>query len=212
MKTENSTEKMKGRVMSEKAEKTLETNMPVPFIIGITGKARSGKDTVADMMIQYLYPFIVRKVSFAFYLKRMLESLGVIDETSAQHILGCSYRHAAQTLGTEWGRECINSNVWVNLASRQICNIRSDCVIISDVRFENEAAFCRQHGVLIHVERKDQKLISESGHKSESGIEYDGADYTVYNNTTLDDMLTVVGVISRHILLEHRETIKRRRV
>ncbi len=85
-------------------------------------------------------------------------------------------RWALQCLGTEWCREHIHDKVWVDAALRNITDSGRDRVIISDVRFRNEAGILRQ-GLLdlgytvscVHLERPGAEVVSGT-HVSESGF------------------------------------------
>lgn len=146
-------------------------------IIGITGKKRSGKDTLANEFVNLGYDLL----SFAAPMKKMLQViLGHIQDDKKEEILpefGVSYRHMAQTLGTEWGRNLISPDLWVKLLERQLRP--GGKYVISDVRFNNEANFIRKFGgLLIHVERETGRVDT---HSSESGVTWVMKD-TLINN------------------------------
>ena len=155
--------------------------------MGITGKAGVGKDTLARALAAR---FDLRHCSFAGPLKDMLEVIGLprskfdTAELKEAHIpyLGASYRRLLQTLGTEWGRSH-SQNFWVQVAAAEWLT-HSDCVVYSDVRFENEAAWIRAlGGPIIHLEGPDRReLAAEArGHASEAGIEFREGDWLIKN-------------------------------
>src|SRR5687768_3384285 len=117
-------------------------------IIGITGRAGSGKDTVADYLVER-HGFV--KIAFADPIKQMLRQLGVdcTDRSSKEQphpIYGKSPRQMAQYLGTEWMRNLIHPNGWVLAAQARVKTITHltsleevpsvHGIVISDVRFE----------------------------------------------------------------------------
>lgn len=169
-----------------------------PRLIGLTGKARSGKDTVAGML-QSTFGF--KTIAFAKPLKEGLKTmLGLTEEHvngSLKEVViedfGKSPRQMLQTLGTEWGREAVHDLIWLTVARRQV-NVwleQGYNVAITDVRFENEAEMVRKMGGQIwHIHRPD--AIQVAAHSSESGIAFAGADYLIYNNSTLDDLFDTV--------------------
>ena len=58
-------------------------------------------------------------------------------------------RHILQTLGTEWGRNCISSEIWLDcMMSRVTSHLKDgDCkIVIDDVRFQNEAELIKKMG------------------------------------------------------------------
>ena len=79
-------------------------------LIGIAGKARSGKDTAASYLLNKLGGDW-SAASFADPMKTMLNAIGVDTSDEAKDLpsnqYGVSTRHMLQTLGTEWGRNII---------------------------------------------------------------------------------------------------------
>ena len=66
-------------------------------------------------------------------------------------------------------------------------------VVITDVRFKNEAEWIRsQDGIVINVERDSQTIITENTHSSENDIESDDYDLLIKNNGTIDEMCNEV--------------------
>jgi len=159
----------------------------VPHVIGIAGPARCGKDTTADLLLKRCPTY--RKASFADPIKEMLKTgLGLTDDQlwgdNKEEIdprYSVSPRYMMQTLGTEWGRLLINSEIWVIAMEKQICN----GMIIPDVRFENEAAFIRKWGTLIHITGRGG---IEGEHASESGVPFCPGDIIIYNGGTVEDL------------------------
>lgn len=153
-------------------------------IIGITGLAGSGKDTARSVLQSH---FGVTGMAFADPMRAMLGQLldhcGIGVEWMTQRELkelpmpglGVSYRHAAQALGTEWGRALTPSgDIWLKAAAAsmaEVMNIKGpDAVFcISDVRFENEAKWVReQGGVVWKISREN--IATVRAHPSENGV------------------------------------------
>lgn len=116
-------------------------------IIGLTGKAGSGKSTIAEYL-EKRHGYV--RLSLTEPLKNMLRALGLSDnmlygedkEVTSELLCGKSARHAMQTLGTEWGRNLIGEDIWINCLERKIgflIGIGKDKFVIDDVRFLNEA-------------------------------------------------------------------------
>ncbi len=132
-------------------------------------------------------------------------------------------RYALQLLGTEWGRHCYDG-VWVDYAMRLAAellgassapwhydpragltltpsqfNEAGACkgVVISDVRFENEArAICRAGGKVWRVERPGAGLGGAGGqHVSERGIPDDLVDRTVPNEGTFAELHGLIDAL-----------------
>ena len=66
-------------------------------------------------------------------------------------------------------------------------------IIISDVRFDNEAQFIKSiGGTIVKINRN--VAIESSNHQSERGISID-TDYVIENNTTIDDLYNQIDYI-----------------
>jgi hypothetical protein len=134
------------------------THTHKPIIIGLAGAAGSGKDSVRSVLeLQHDFAGI----SFADPMRDMLRTLLVSTGSSDEYLtrrdlkevpipgLGVSYRHMAQTLGTEWGRQCLHPEFWLRTAHNTLAFLRGQgyCnFVVSDVRFANEAEWVRNQG------------------------------------------------------------------
>lgn len=173
-------------------------------LIGIAGPARSGKDTVAEILRAERWVTI----AIADPLKAMMRAgLGsdIYDGDKEQPIewLGISPRELDQTLGTEWGRNMINRGLWIMLTERRIQGMAQVAgeelnIALTDVRFENEAEWIRAHGGAIwHLVRGDRPSVR--AHSSEAGIGMEPEDQVIYNDGTIDDLIYAVADALRHI-------------
>ena len=165
--------------------------MPQPPLIGIAGRARSGKDTVANFIVAAIGGY---RYSFADPIRAMLTPLGVdmsdpywqARKEDIIPALGVSPRRMMQTLGTEWGRNLISYDLWLVLAHQRLLH-SGPGMVIPDVRFENEATWVRKHGGrILHVIRPDAKAVE--AHASEAGIEMQDADARLFNSGTLEEL------------------------
>ena len=175
-------------------------------IIGIAGQARSGKDTAADIIIDAMPHY--NKISFADPLKKML-SVGLrLTESqlygSKKEIIDVRYgktpRTLMQLLGTEFGRNMICQDIWVNAVKDHIsCKDNIDnCYIIPDLRYESEASMVRNMGgIVLHIKGND---TIKSDHSSESGIYVDSSDVVIMNTGTLESYYSIVNEIIKEIL------------
>lgn len=174
--------------------------MSQPPLIGITGRARSGKDTVANFIVAAIGGY---RYSFADPLRAMLAPLGVdmsdpywqARKEEPIPALGVSPRRMMQTLGTEWGRQLITPDLWLIMAHQRLLQ-SGPGMVISDVRFDNEAAWIRKHGGrIIHVIRPDTKAVE--AHVSEAGIEVQDTDARLSNSGTLEELQLSVRELLR---------------
>lgn len=173
-------------------------------LIGLTGFAGSGKDTLADSLIE-LFGFT--KYSLANPIKRGIETLfsldsGIWDRHRKEEVipfLGVSPRRLAQTLGTEWGREIVGDDVWLKAAEAYIREHDPDeerAWVIPDVRFDNEAAWVRAHGgLVVHIERPNVRAVET--HSSESGVSADLIDLSIVNDGSIQDLRYQAGPVFR---------------
>jgi hypothetical protein len=182
------------------------------LLIGLTGKAGSGKDTVANYL-KATYPDTFKSIAFADPIREAMRAIFGWNDSHFAHprknevdpVYGISPRRAMQTLGTEWGRELINQDIWLMIANEKIKILHSQgfSAIITDVRFENEANFITvSDGIVWHIERDIQGAGAEGGHASEAGVEFNAAcgDIRIVNNGTLEDLYKQVDealVLSR---------------
>lgn len=166
--------------------------MKKPPVIGVAGLARSGKDTVADFIVSYVGGY---RYAFAEPIKAMLRHVGIdMDhpywasrKEDRIPAVGKSPREMMQTLGTDWGRELVNPKLWVTLANQKLLTYGPG-MVISDVRFDNEAEWIRSlGGLVIHVHR-DINDFKIAEHSSENGVIVLDTDVTILNSGTLEDL------------------------
>lgn len=159
------------------------------LLVGISGKAGSGKDTAACYFVNN-HGFL--QYAIAGPLKRALEVLGIHeprDRNLKEALIPgrhYSYREAAQKLGTEWARS-LDVRFWLNLAETY-CESTPWSVVISDVRFDNEAAFVRERGGLIIHLRGRAADVDNATHVSEQGVEVHDTDCVIYNTGPLEKL------------------------
>lgn len=172
-------------------------------LIGITGKARSGKDTLAKLLWNH-HDYV--RIAFADPLKCAAQTIfGLTEDQTWNDELKevviprwkLTPRQIFQRLGTESVRDVFGPHVWTErwlLSYEQVMN--TDNVVIPDVRFENEAKMIRElGGIIIEVRRGDGLAGAEGAHASEAGgIE---ADYVIDNNGTLETLLEDLNGILR---------------
>lgn len=172
--------------------------MSRPFLIGLTGYAGSGKDTVREILVRN-HEF--DGIAFADPIRDMLgglfDSCGVSETWMTERelkerdipALGASYRKLAQTLGTEWGRS-IHPEFWLKIAAAKIEMYRGyQCkgVVISDVRFPNEAEWVRaQGGVIWKILRPGVEPVR--AHASEDLIASLPYDYVIDNSGSIEGL------------------------
>lgn len=165
------------------------------MIIGLAGKKGSGKSTVAAQLVHALPDAQV--VAFAEPIKQMLLNLGLPyaalygdQKELPQPILGGkTARHAMQTLGTEWGRQLIDRDIWINAWWSRIKQIEG-YVIVDDVRFSDEAQIIQAlDGFVFWVDRHTE---GGDSHISELGITRKACDGYLNNQGDVADTVEMM--------------------
>lgn len=168
------------------------------MIVGLTGYARSGKDTIADFLVKE-HGF--KKIAFADPLREGLLAINplvgdgvrlvdVINEHGWNGYKKSEYsdeiRGLMQRTGTEFVRDIIGDNTWIDIAVDRAR--KATKVIITDVRFENEFnSVKRLNGVVFRVNRS---VVTAMGHSSETGIDKLPVDGVIHNNGSIQALRT----------------------
>ena len=173
------------------------------FLIGLTGHAGSGKDTVRTMLEREGFVGLAFADPIRSMIRELLTSAGIddayIDERTLKETiipeLGVSYRHMAQSLGTEWGRN-LRRDFWLRITAAFVVdqmNAGETHCVISDVRFANEAEWVRSKGGQIwRIHREG--LASVRPHVSESGVDSIKPHRTIHNNGSTADLAEAVAL------------------
>lgn len=186
---------------------------PDPLLIGLTGLAGTGKDTVADRLCAE-HGF--ERHAFAEPIRDMLTAMLAGANIDYAHLferdlkerpvphLGISGRRLMQTLGTEWGR-ALDPDLWVRLAAITLglhgaCSAPiHDRIVITDVRFPNEAAWIE--GLGGRVVRVTRPAPEVAAHVSEQHIAQLPCTLAIDNTGTLADLHEQVDNLARLLLL-----------
>lgn len=200
------------------------------MIISVSGKFRSGKDTVAKMISAELMKsgYKTHRIAFADSLKQIVEILTGEIRTNLSDSKDFSYPYTdfnetqkntylpmwemtlgtmLQKLGTDVMRDHFNENVWINSVLNKIVHVpANDVVIVTDTRFINEIFALKYKGcICIKVVGDPTKAAEESTrskvHQSETDLDsYDAFDYVIKNDGTLEDLNNKIKFIVDKIL------------
>lgn len=185
-------------------------------VIGLTGLARSGKDTACGMIQNWAQRHTelrVERLAFADPLKRSAAAaLGYegddsivfcdrlkgddarvvinLDEHARRVISG---REFLQNYGTEAHRNIFGEDFWTNVADDALTQYAFngiDVVVITDVRFPNEAKMVHDWvaGEVWELERSGAGLWHGLEHASEAGVPTDQIDDTIHNESDLFEL------------------------
>jgi len=196
------------------------------YKISISGKANSGKDTVAKMLAEHLKKQInkenidcVQHIAFADPLKQIIKIM--FPDVPDIHLYGPSkyrseiikdafkgsepltIRQLLLDLGTEIGRG-YNPDIWIN-AFRHTLNTaflnNKDIVIVSDNRFRNEFDCLKNLKFYqIRVIRDKQLYINHSSETDQFNIKDEEFDCILENNGSLSDLSYKISEIANKII------------
>ena len=186
----------------QKAPKPLVLRTKNVPIIGLTGLARSGKDTVGEVLRKHGYA----RRAFADNLKT---AAAIIFGLTDQQLYGSKKeavddfwketpRAILQKLGTECLRNGFDPAVWIQSLRRTMNSTAR--YVVTDVRYENEArAILSWGGVIWKIHRPGAGAAGGvEGHASEAGIPDALVEWHIKNDGTLEQLEKAVEVAFMH--------------
>jgi len=177
-------------------------------LIGISGKARAGKDTVCDMMIKELDNSL--RYAMADPIKASLFGmLGITTMTEQTNLMQAKEEpipwlgHSPRALLQEIGgglRESLSRDIWIRFLERfceefvamESLYINKDdhppiYVIVPDIRYNNEAEYIKENdGIIIRVNNPTCPAVRK--HSSEAGVSIRYVDHIIDNDGTLEEL------------------------
>lgn len=176
------------------------------MLIGLSGFATAGKNALGNFLVQ---DHGFKQYAFADALRAVVYALNpaiVTMEGSAAHNEGAQYegtlqeivddvgwdraktenaevRRLLQAMGTEAGRKILGENIWIDAIFNQIH--LTDNVVLTDVRFPNEAQRIKEEGGLV-VRINRPGVTALNAHPSETALSEWPFDYTIPNEGSLD--------------------------
>lgn len=185
-------------------------------LIGLYSAApQSGKSAAAEVLQANGYAV----VPFAETLKQavvpVLEALGYSkvdalrlvekDKHEVVPALGVTVRHMLQTMGTEWGRQCVHPELWLKCWVER--SMQHEQVVCDDVRFVNEAELIKSLGGEVWLITRPEHGSAAKGpelpeevckHASEGGLAtYPHFDRVLVNDGTLEDLRrTITSIVT----------------
>lgn len=183
--------------------------IPRVRVLGLSGWARSGKDSVAEFLEERCG---YTKMSFAQPMKDALVTLNPMIDVLENRVnlktalggmdwdylksVSTEIRPLLQRLGTEVGRQMFDEDFWVDLALKQIPDGAK--VVFADVRFPNEAEAVRKLGGQVwRIERDGFGPAND--HISEHALNKYDFDQRIYNDKDLENLWDKVGVLCREL-------------
>lgn len=185
------------------------------MIVGLIGAKRSGKDTLAGRLVT-AHGF--ERVAYADALKgaaydmnpylgadglRLADLVDSIGWEAAKASL--EVRRFLQALGVAM-RDHVHRDIWTNVVRDRLEAAREHGtnVVVTDVRFPNEAKQIKEYGgIIVRIVRPTLMWDTADAHISERALDDYRPDYTVHNDSTLealykeaDKVMAEEGIIS----------------
>lgn len=179
-------------------------------LIGLVGRAGAGKDTAAEA----LAPLGYHRVAFADALKQVAYDADPLIATTPT---GASLRLSEIVDAIGWDRakreyedarrflqrlgvamRDAQPGIWVHIGMAKAAEIRADGrhVVITDVRFEDEAQAIRDAGgLVVRIDRPGGTADGDGGHVSEQ-VERLDVDVIILNDATVTDLDAKIGRIA----------------
>lgn len=181
--------------------------MHMPLLIGVAGFARAGKSSIAKVLesecgfIEHSFASAIRRFTTQLCTEINPEFDLERDKTTPQPALsGRTPRAFMQLLGTEFGRSIVHPKFWVNHTMMKVQRARDAGfpVVISDVRFKDEADAIREAGgIVLWVHRPG---IEAGEHASEQGLPAHLVDLMLHNDSTLQQLRKGVKAVHHDLV------------
>lgn len=170
--------------------------------IGLIGYAGSGKDTVAAHLVRHGFV----RVAFADPVRDVLLSINPLVTTDGMRLRDLvaaqgwdtakrqfpEVRELLQGLGAGV-RDSLGESVWLDHALRRLDALPGP-VVVTDVRFHNEAYTLRSRGyTLVWVRRTG--VGPANSHVSETGIPVERADVVLTNDGSIQELHAQVDAL-----------------
>ena len=166
------------------------------MIIGLIGKKSSGKDTLADYLVQqhgfvkYAFSDPIKEACKAIFLltDEQLHSVAKKEEVDPRWEL--SPRQMFQFLGTDMIRKQIDEGFWIRHFRYWYGENKGKNIVVSDCRFQNEVdVILEVGGSVVKLERNLDRSGVTDLHISETGVDgLGGYAFVMGNNGTKEDL------------------------
>lgn len=161
-------------------------------IIILSGKARSGKDTIANKLIEILNNQNKQaiKIAYASYLKMYAKNIINWDGND-----NTKPREFLQQLGVELIKNKIDNKLLINriLEDIEVYSYFYDVIIISDARFKEEIEDIKSkyNTTVLHVLGDTNDLTEQQrNHSTETSLDdYNKYDYEIDKDTNLENIV-----------------------
>lgn len=181
------------------------------MIIGLTGYAQSGKDTVASILVEK-YGFV--RVAFADKIRDFLYEMNpMIDNVAGEPIFlkervdrdgwdetkkNPHVRRTLQNAGVS-ARNNFGDDFWIRETFRPVGMHRN--IVVTDVRFENEADWIKQFedSHIWRIKRPGTEAVNS--HVSEHEMDHYEVDQLFINSGSIEDLELVIRTRMQAVLV-----------
>jgi Deoxynucleotide monophosphate kinase len=198
------------RAIAQRAAREQFTSNPTPPMIGLAGYSHVGKDTLAGLLVDRcgfhrigladplyamllaldpLIPAVEADFARPISVSKLYEHCDRSWTAAKTNLFyGPGLRAYLQRLGTEAVRKHLGEDAWVRAAQRKIDQEGWTRVVVSDVRFPNEAKWIHYcGGVVVRIERPGYGPVNE--HVSDTGQDAVRTDVIITNDGPPEAML-----------------------
>ena len=174
-------------------------------LIGIHGKPRAGKDTIANRLVNK-YGFLrygpgdpVKRATAAMFDVELDNFYHDDLKDSHNDYWGISYREMAQKVGKESSRDVFGEDFWMRHVEKKLLSLPDEIpgLVLADIRYANETVWVRQRGgMILFVERTNRPRAANEQHAAEQSLDPSLADVIIPNNGTVQDLWDKVDLIA----------------
>ena len=186
------------------------------MIVGLIGAKRTGKTTCAEYLINN-YKF--ESIAFADPIKQACKIIFDFDEEQLEgkyketvdERWGITPRQAFQIMGTDFFRQFLPENhkefekvvgnkMWIKRLMIWCEKNKEKNIVISDIRFPNEAEEVKKMGGILIKITNPKVNINKDSHISEQLIDKIDYDYLINNNSDINSYYLQIDVLFNKIM------------
>jgi len=181
-------------------------------IIGVSGKAQAGKDTIANYLVKN-YGFT--RIALADSLKDAIQDIfdlsyeqlydSELKEKELDFFPGWSPRKLLQYIGTDLLRKQLHEDIWIMSLAQKIKERHLSRVVIPDIRFPNERNNLEKyiHKPCYFIKVKRPGYDGNVGIKNHDTEKFDiHCNFIIDNNSTFESLHLSINAIMNTIQFE----------
>jgi hypothetical protein len=193
-----------------------------PIRVSLTGKAKSGKNTIGNIISSFLQKrnLTVQQEAFADPMKEIIlitfpsakrENLFGPSELREEVIPGVfrngkplTYRQALKDIGSDCFGQSYIPSIWNDNMEYRIVNPKSDAFIITDLRFIHEIDLVNKYNFInVKVIRDNNSTDTHASESQQDLIPLSNYKFIINNNSTIKHLEAIVELEIIPYLLEN---------